>query len=142
MLRLYLVTGRRRAALKVIVGLSSLDGNSSFGYDRRDVILGFRIEQSVKESSQGQNILRQNIGLPFSPRKWNQKVGQTHAAISDWVDSPLTGTTLLGLYSFHSAAATVVNVDGSVHFLSKEISPQVLISLTTRSGGETISEQF
>ncbi|MFL5241982.1 MAG: DUF1559 domain-containing protein [Gemmataceae bacterium] len=46
------------------------------------------------------------------------------------------------LYSFHSRGAAAVNVDGSVHFLSKEISLQTLISLTTRSGGETISEEF
>ncbi len=42
-----------------------------------------------------------------------------------------------GLYSFHSGGANVAYSDGSVHFLPASIDINILVSLITRSGGET-----
>jgi prepilin-type N-terminal cleavage/methylation domain-containing protein len=48
----------------------------------------------------------------------------------------------LGLYSFHTSGAQAVFVDGSVHFLAKEVSVQTMIALITRGGTEVITEDF
>jgi prepilin-type processing-associated H-X9-DG protein len=48
----------------------------------------------------------------------------------------------LGIYGFHTGGAQVVFCDGSVHFLAKEMSPQTVIALITRSGTEIIQEDF
>ncbi len=45
-----------------------------------------------------------------------------------------------GLYSFHSGGAQVLLCDGSVHFISENISNITMISLVTRQGGEILGE--
>jgi prepilin-type N-terminal cleavage/methylation domain-containing protein/prepilin-type processing-associated H-X9-DG protein len=44
-----------------------------------------------------------------------------------------------GVYSFHSSGANAVFVDGSVHFLSTALDPNVLCGLATINGGEIVS---
>ena len=43
------------------------------------------------------------------------------------------------VYSFHARGANAVFADGSVHFLSSDMSIQVLAALITRAGGEVVS---
>ena len=45
-----------------------------------------------------------------------------------------------GLFSFHTGGAQVLLCDGSVRFLSANISDVIMIGLVTRQGGETIGE--
>jgi hypothetical protein len=46
-----------------------------------------------------------------------------------------------GLYSFHIGGACTVFVDGSVHFLRKELDMhKVIIPLLTRRAGDTVSD--
>lgn len=40
-------------------------------------------------------------------------------------------------YSFHTGGMNACFADGSVHFLSQDIAPQVFVAQATRSGGET-----
>jgi prepilin-type N-terminal cleavage/methylation domain-containing protein/prepilin-type processing-associated H-X9-DG protein len=47
-----------------------------------------------------------------------------------------------GISSAHPAGANVLMVDGSVRFLTATLSPQSLIALATRDGGEMISDSF
>jgi prepilin-type N-terminal cleavage/methylation domain-containing protein/prepilin-type processing-associated H-X9-DG protein len=42
------------------------------------------------------------------------------------------------IYSWHTGGANVLFGDGSVHFLTESIPPQVIIALVTRSGGEVL----
>src|SRR5262245_61239985 len=44
--------------------------------------------------------------------------------------------------SFHPGGCHFVNADASTHFINESISPSVLAALTTRKGGETISEEY
>jgi prepilin-type N-terminal cleavage/methylation domain-containing protein/prepilin-type processing-associated H-X9-DG protein len=44
-----------------------------------------------------------------------------------------------GVYSFHDSGANAVFVDGSVHFLTTALNPNVLFGLVTINGGEIIS---
>ena len=43
------------------------------------------------------------------------------------------------VYSFHTGGANVVMVDGSVHFLVPDMSPNTFAALFTKNGGETVS---
>jgi competence protein ComGC len=43
-----------------------------------------------------------------------------------------------GMYAFHQGGALAVFGDGSVHFLSQELSTRLLARLVTRAGGETV----
>lgn len=43
-----------------------------------------------------------------------------------------------GFYSFHAGGMNSVFMDGSVHFLSEELSPQVLVAVVSRAGTEVI----
>lgn len=45
-----------------------------------------------------------------------------------------------GLYSFHTGGANVLMCDGSVRFLSANISNATMIGLVTRAGGEVLGE--
>ena len=45
------------------------------------------------------------------------------------------------VYSFHPSGANTLFGDGSVHFLKASISLDLLKSLITRAGGETISSE-
>ncbi len=47
-----------------------------------------------------------------------------------------------GISSDHHGGANALFVDGSVHFLTNTLSPQTLIGLSTRDGGEVIAEQL
>jgi prepilin-type processing-associated H-X9-DG protein len=98
-----------------------------------------------------------------------EALGQTNASFGGGWGDPLTGLFILmgsdadglyqvpptgnnaclincsndlGIYSFHTGGAQVVFVDGSVHFLAKEMSPLTVIALITRGGGEVILEDF
>ena len=44
------------------------------------------------------------------------------------------------IYSFHTGGAFALFADGSVHFLSENISLQTLAALGTRNGGETVGD--
>ena len=44
-----------------------------------------------------------------------------------------------GFASFHPGGCNFVLADGSVHFLSQNISQNVLVGLTTRAGGEVVT---
>jgi prepilin-type N-terminal cleavage/methylation domain-containing protein/prepilin-type processing-associated H-X9-DG protein len=44
------------------------------------------------------------------------------------------------VYSFHSTGANVVFADGSVHFLKSSMDLCILAALTTRAGGEVVSD--
>jgi prepilin-type N-terminal cleavage/methylation domain-containing protein/prepilin-type processing-associated H-X9-DG protein len=46
------------------------------------------------------------------------------------------------VYAFHSGGANVVMADGSVHFLSRSISPAVFAALCTSAGGEAVTIDF
>jgi prepilin-type processing-associated H-X9-DG protein len=49
----------------------------------------------------------------------------------------------LGAYgSGHGGGANVVMADGSVHFLRQDISLTTLQALSTRAGGEVITEDY
>jgi prepilin-type processing-associated H-X9-DG protein len=43
------------------------------------------------------------------------------------------------VYSFHPGGANVLFADGSVHFLSQNVSAATLVYLVTGSGGEVVS---
>jgi prepilin-type N-terminal cleavage/methylation domain-containing protein len=47
-----------------------------------------------------------------------------------------------GVYAFHPSGAEAAFVDGSVHFLSTTIDPNVLIALVTINSGEVINVDF
>jgi prepilin-type N-terminal cleavage/methylation domain-containing protein/prepilin-type processing-associated H-X9-DG protein len=47
-----------------------------------------------------------------------------------------------GLYSFHTAGANALFADGSVRYLSQELTINTLVALVTRAGGETDSGSF
>jgi prepilin-type N-terminal cleavage/methylation domain-containing protein/prepilin-type processing-associated H-X9-DG protein len=47
-----------------------------------------------------------------------------------------------GLYAFHPNGANVVMCDGSVHFLSANISLRTMIGLVTRANGEVLGSDF
>jgi prepilin-type N-terminal cleavage/methylation domain-containing protein/prepilin-type processing-associated H-X9-DG protein len=47
-----------------------------------------------------------------------------------------------GMYSFHAGGCNVVFADGSVHFLTQNASPAVIVALVTMQGGETISNNY
>jgi prepilin-type N-terminal cleavage/methylation domain-containing protein/prepilin-type processing-associated H-X9-DG protein len=51
-------------------------------------------------------------------------------------------TNNLGAYSFHSGGLNVAMGDGSVHFLSDQIQPELFAALCTLAGGEVIPEPF
>lgn len=42
------------------------------------------------------------------------------------------------VYSFHPGGASAAMADGSVHFLSSDIAPEVFVGLATRAGGEIV----
>jgi prepilin-type processing-associated H-X9-DG protein len=44
-----------------------------------------------------------------------------------------------GVYGFHNGGANFVFVDGSVHFLTTALDPNVFFGLVTINGGELIS---
>jgi prepilin-type N-terminal cleavage/methylation domain-containing protein/prepilin-type processing-associated H-X9-DG protein len=50
-----------------------------------------------------------------------------------------TNLTTRGLYAFHSGGCNVLFGDGSVHFLSQNISAPTFAFLVTRAGGEVVS---
>jgi len=75
----------------------------------------------------------------------------THDIIStrDGINGPWTkpgGGTFrfydAGFSSFHPGGCHFVMADGSVHFLSETIAHDVLAALTTRAGGEPVSDGF
>jgi prepilin-type N-terminal cleavage/methylation domain-containing protein/prepilin-type processing-associated H-X9-DG protein len=47
-----------------------------------------------------------------------------------------------GLFSFHPGGVNLVLVDGSVHFLSANVSAKTLVALITRSNGEVLGPDF
>ncbi len=47
-----------------------------------------------------------------------------------------------GMSSDHPGGANALFVDGSVHFLNDSLSPQALTALSTRDGGEVLSESY
>ncbi len=64
-----------------------------------------------------------------------------------WPDTPPPTSGCFGMYytgfsSFHPGGCHFTLADGSVQFLSENIAQNVLTDLTTRNGGEVISEAF
>jgi prepilin-type processing-associated H-X9-DG protein len=66
-----------------------------------------------------------------------------------WGNSPDCGlTTVMNcsnwdeIYSFHSGGANFTYGDGSVHFHTESMAPETIISLISRIGGETITEEL
>jgi prepilin-type N-terminal cleavage/methylation domain-containing protein/prepilin-type processing-associated H-X9-DG protein len=51
----------------------------------------------------------------------------------------INGTNSQNVYSFHQGGANVLFADGSARFLSANVSLDILVSLMTRAGGETVS---
>ncbi|OYP36154.1 DUF1559 domain-containing protein [Rhodopirellula sp. MGV] len=47
-----------------------------------------------------------------------------------------------GIYAFHVGGANSVFLDGSVHFLSQEIDPEILYALVSRSRGDQTGEDY
>ncbi len=47
-----------------------------------------------------------------------------------------------GMYSFHTGGCTAVFADGSVHFLTQGIAPNILIALATMQGSEPIANNY
>jgi prepilin-type N-terminal cleavage/methylation domain-containing protein/prepilin-type processing-associated H-X9-DG protein len=55
---------------------------------------------------------------------------------------PLNCTNDSELYGFHDGGCNVLMCDGSVHFLSQNITPATLSALVTRSGADTVGSDF
>ena len=61
---------------------------------------------------------------------------------------PAAGSCLIncsneyGFYAFHPGGANSVFADGSVHFLSANISPALLVGLVTKANGEILTGDY
>jgi prepilin-type N-terminal cleavage/methylation domain-containing protein len=88
---------------------------------------------------------------PSYPINFNTAWADYNAKVTvDGADA--TGTTINGgccvvnctnndeIYSFHSGGAMTLRADGSVLFLSENVTPSVLAALISRAGGEAISD--
>jgi prepilin-type N-terminal cleavage/methylation domain-containing protein/prepilin-type processing-associated H-X9-DG protein len=84
-------------------------------------------------------------GVRFSAW-WGPWASYNCAVYKTWSDDGMTPggfctincNNSWGIYSFHTAGANAVFVDGSVHFLAVGLSRDVFAALVTRAGGETI----
>src|SRR5262249_43643301 len=50
-----------------------------------------------------------------------------------------TGCAANQLWSFHKGGCPFAFADGSVHFISYDITPQLMLDLSTMAGGETLA---
>jgi prepilin-type N-terminal cleavage/methylation domain-containing protein/prepilin-type processing-associated H-X9-DG protein len=86
-----------------------------------------------------------NAGLRF-PAWWGPWASYNSCVYKTWSDDGMTPggfctincNNSWGIYSFHSAGANALFVDGSVHFLRIGLDRDVFAALVTRAGGETI----
>ncbi len=47
-------------------------------------------------------------------------------------------TPIMRFEGIYTPVVTPYHADGSVHFLSEELSPAVMVAVTTRAGGDTV----
>ena len=69
----------------------------------------------------------------------NTVIGGRWPSSSDWTKN---GLWAAGFGSYHSGGCHFTLCDGSVQFINQEISQEVMSSLTTRAGGEVITEEY
>lgn len=60
-------------------------------------------------------------------------VGSSVINVSNWYGSP---------YSFHPGGINAGMGDGSVRFIKKQVSVEMLYALTSRDGGEVVGGEF
>jgi prepilin-type processing-associated H-X9-DG protein len=86
-----------------------------------------------------------NATLRF-PYWWGPWASYNSCVYKTWSDDGMTPggfctincNNSLGIYSFHTAGANAVFVDGSVHFLRVGLDRDVFAALVTRAGSETV----
>ena len=78
-----------------------------------------------------------NLGtddLKFSG--WADPTNQFRAASSQ----PINQTNEENIFSFHPGGANLLIADGSVHFVSEDLAPRVVVQIISHQGGEVVPE--
>jgi prepilin-type N-terminal cleavage/methylation domain-containing protein/prepilin-type processing-associated H-X9-DG protein len=115
----------------------------------------------IRDGMSNTIMLAEDAGRPQLWRAGSQILGQPDVLGGPWeaffsgfavrgsdidgVSSPgscsINCTNNREVYSFHPGGANAVYADGSVHFLQKSMSIQILADLVTRAGGEVVSTE-
>jgi prepilin-type N-terminal cleavage/methylation domain-containing protein/prepilin-type processing-associated H-X9-DG protein len=93
--------------------------------------------KGVKQSTEGERF----------PAWWGPWASYNSCIYKTWSDDGLTPGGMCtincnnswGIYSFHSAGANAVFVDGSVHFLAVGLNRDIFAALVTRAGNERLT---
>lgn len=86
------------------------------------------------------------------PQRWEggSRIPGSDLVFSGWADptnqfrasasQPINQTNDENIFSFHPGGANILLVDGSVHFMSEDAGPNVVVDVISHQGGEVVPE--